>query len=690
MDKSLYLTQVKPAEEDKISVLPLDREKLRREMKVRLFQDDETRKKTLQYLSQLHTDADSSRDDKDWDIRHKQFNAMIAWRSDGQANTNMSIEQATIRNKMADELAQQPIINFIPTEPDDVYKTQMLKEIWDFVWTEADTDKELYELFLCKNIFGTGIWFEGLHKEIFTRYNPKIGNDGEIIGEPVVSVKTILRGVALDIRDVWIDPVYDIDLASYCFIRQTDVSEDALLNLKNDPNFDKDEIDAMLAQQNPRPHNEWGDHGGYTFTTRQERLDNVSKKYVLYHFFHKEKGIYIVVDETFTYILREGANPYPHGQLPISILVDHKRYREMYGRGECELLESTKYERNVVRNQIISYVRESNTMNFAVGSGVSFQKSEMLSGVMRMWNFKGNLTEAQFLKPQPMDNGLWNLDSMLQADATWITGIDNNSLVGDPSKTAFQARLQEQTKLKGIFMSLRLADFFYVRMARQRLANIQFFLPTTTGKTILGAKMKSTNQNRTIALPDKSMKPFLKYDTKAKQMVEAAYTFDKAPGETAFLELKPQMIQSGHDVEVVTPTTTPILRELNKYELETIFQTLIQLAATPDGAALLKDFDFKKYFRDLVREKGFDPDDYIKDQGQEDKTKQMRAEAMAGVPLPPKVPQQPGADPMQTMMRSVLSGGIAQPGQAPGSPGAPAKPAAAAPARQSLLPANAQ
>lgn len=632
-EKSLYQAQTKKASKADVKLVEKPEDKMKR-MQVWLTEPDSTREEELGFLANRFSEMDDSRPDDQWDLRIQQYNAALNWREDGLANVNLPIEFATIRNKIADLQSSKTVVDFIPQEKDDIYKRDLYKDLWDFVWLEGDTEKELTKLWYSALIFGTGWWFEGLHKETFTKYEPSIDENGKITGKPTTITKSWLKGKALDIRDVWCDPVPDIEEAQDCFIRETEVSEEMLKGLLEDPNYDHEEVERMLYTSAKR-----GDHSGqravYTFQTKEELEDTTQEKYYLLHYYNREKGLYYVTDDNFSFILRKGVNPYPHGQLPISILIDSPNYQELYGKGECELLENTKYERNTIRNQIIDYARESNTLNFAVGENVAFEDSELLSGVMRVWNFQGNLGNTQFLKPPSQDSGLFNIDSLLRDDATWITGIDNNSLAGSPSKTAFEARLQEQAKLKGIMVTMRQYDYFLTRMGRQRLANIQFFLPYTTGKKIIGpGKMNKGTNYRTIPFTDKEAKPVR--GLQGKKVVDKSVRLTEKEGETAFLELTPKIIKSNLDITVKTPTTTPILRELDRHDMQDIFNTLLQMAQTEHGMKLLEKFDFEAYYKDVITQKGFDPNKYMQGASEDEEKRKVRAKMLQNIPMAPK------------------------------------------------------
>jgi len=287
-----------------------------------------------------------------------------------------------------------------------------------------------------------------------------------------------------------------------------------------------------------------------------------------------------------------------------------------------------------VRNQMLDHARESNTLDLIVGPEVSFEDSEMLSGVMRVWNATGDITNKQFLQKPTQNSGLMNQEELLRQDATWVTGVDVNALAGVETKTAFEARLQEQNKLKGIMTTMRQFDYFMTRVARQRLANIQFFLPQTTGKRLCGEKMsdKKPKKYRTIPVQDKEIVDRMGVEN--GKLKKKSLTFKDRDGYVDFLEISPKLIQSNMDITVSTPTTTPILRELNKYDLQEVFMTLIQLGQTEQGMELMKDFEIRNYFEDLIEQKGFDPGRYLTGTTDEEEKAEARKEVMKRIPMP--------------------------------------------------------
>lgn len=630
-EKSLYTLQTKKSDKEIVLDDSKKRESLRKGMKVYMF-NTKSQDETLSFLSSRHRIMHDARPHDDWDLRLAQRNSDLVIRADGQANVNLPIEKASIRNKKADIQSQKITVQMLPQEAADLEKRQFYSILWDFVWIEGDTDQNLDVLLDNCLTYGTAPWFEGLKKQIRTQYIPEMDENGLITGQAKITTMSWIGGYAPDPRDVWVDPVPNIADIGDCFVREKDMSYDAVDNLRNDPNFDAEAIDAFLQYSSPTI----GGTQAVTdevFQTREETKSYSNEKYTIMHYYNEEKGVYIVTDNEFRYILREGVIPFAHGQIPISMLRDHVRPQELYGEGEPKLLENTKYERNTVRNQMIDSARASNMRTLAVGENVTFQNSEMISSVMRVMNFAGNLKEAQWLNPAPQDNSLNNLDSLLRDDATWITGTDNNALAGNPTKTAFEAKLQEITKMKGVNEFMRGYDYFLTRMGRQRLANIQQFLPLTTGKRIIGEE--KIGKYRTIAIDNKEITP-IRGISKDGKVEDRSFSFADKEGETAFLELSPKMIRSNMDILIKTPTTSPVLREIDNQDMTDLWKTLLELAQTPEGAALVKDFDIKAYYRDLMTEKGLQADKYIKNT--EPKASGMQ-EILSELPLPPKVQQ---------------------------------------------------
>jgi len=584
---------------------------------------------TLSWLQSRWLEMDGARDDLNWELRMEQEDAKIQWNEDGTANVNLPIERSQSRLKEADETAQKPVIKFVPTERDDVDKVELTEEIFDFVWKEADTDEELAKLRQCKRIFGTGIWKEFVKTERIKHWQlNKKNKDGKITGEHKEVERSWLAGKMIDLRGFWIDAVHNQDDAVDCFEVEVDISEDQLRALKGDPNY-KNIEEAINSQP---LDNEVRNR--VFFTTEEERKQVVMKnpKYSIWNYYNKDKGVYIQAVNLKT-IIREGVNPCPTGGLPYVILVDEPKYMSLYGRGLHEQLETAKYELNVISNQVIDLIRESSTNTLLMGSETSIDDNQIINGVGRILSMDGE--NFQWSTPPQSDKGLLNLRSTLQQDATMITGIDAYSVQGDLARTLGQEEIREVNRLKSLAVTINAYNYFLVRMARLRLAYIQFYLSKTTGRKIVG-----NTKLRTIPIRDKKIKT-VKGVTPEGEVEERGITFEEKDGFVDFLELQPDQIMSNIDVEVETPITSTSLKQLKRLKHQEIFNGVVQLMQVrPDVAERLDKF-IDMSLEELIELAGSNPDKFFEKESDAKEQEDVRGKVLDDLPLPPKPSVQP-------------------------------------------------
>ena len=591
---------------------------------------DKTDDETLGWLYDRLSEMDSGRDDKNWELRHEQEDAKIYWNEDGTANVNLPLERSQARLKEADETAQKSIITFKPTEPDDVDKVEVTEEIWDFAWTEANTEEELSKARKCKRIFGTAVWKEYLATDRIMHWQlEKEKNTGKLKGTHKLVERSWLQGEMIDIRNFWIDPVHNQDDAVDCFEAEVDISKEELESLKKDPNYKN--IDKALDIQ--PLDNEWRKREFFTNEEKRTAVPLNNPKYTLYHYYNKNKGVYIV-SVNLKVIIREGVNPCPTGGLPYVILTDEPKYMSLYGRGLHEQLETAKYEMNVTTNQIIDLIRESSTNTLLLGENAGVEDAQIVNGVGRILNISGS-DNFQWSTPPQSDKGLFNLRQLLQTDATMTTGIDAYSVMGDTAKTLGQEEIREVNRLKAFAESIRAYNYFLVRMARLRLAFIKFYLPVTTGKKITG------NQKwRKIPIENKKIKAIKKLN-KNGELEEKGLKFEDKEGYTDFLEATPDVIMSNLDVTVETPITSSTLKTIRKLRLQEIFDSVIKFAQI-DPTVIEKYGKFiESSLENLVELAGGDVKDFFAEADVESEKSDLRQKLLGDLPLPPKAQRQP-------------------------------------------------
>lgn len=598
---------------------------------VKLFPGKEDTE-TLSWLQTRWTDMDSAREDGSWGLRWDQDRSKTTFNLDGTANVNLPLERSTRRLKKADEEAIKPSFDFIPTEKSDIDKVSLTKVVFDFAWGEAEVPFYLSQGRDIKHIFGTVFMNVFLKQEIENKFLLS-GQDkeGNPIGTKNLVKKNWIATRAVDPRNFWHDNVHNWEDATDCFERREDIDEETLKSLKSNPAYKN--IDEAL-----KSHEEGQENArGKPFFTENERTQKNSqqerKKFTIWRYTNKIKGVYIESVD-FNVLIRESVNPNPDGSLGYEPWVDEDKPLSVTGIGIPEQVESQKYQANELVNQILDLVRATSTNYLIVGKDTAVEENETDSGILKVLNVDGG--NFQFATPPQSDKGLINILNSIMEQATWITGVDVRSIVGDAARTLGQEQIREVNRLKSISNSIRNFEYFLRRYAKLLLSYIQYYLPSTTGRKILGAEGKP----RTINLIDTKIENITrpnKEDGKAEIIGKKAV---KKQGEFDFLELTSDMINSNLDIQVETPFTTPVLREIEKVNRQEARKKIIENAQI--DPKLLEKIDLTAVVKDDLEDVGVDASKYFNEEEDSIRKQQdLRQSVMENIPLPPQPSEQP-------------------------------------------------
>jgi hypothetical protein len=585
---------------------------------------------TIGWLQERLEEMNSMRPDEDWELRYDQDRASVTWNEDGTANVNVPIERSTRRLKKADEEAGRPQVKFVPVESDDVKKIEVINPVWDFVWNEANTDEELSRARDMKHIFGTVWWKEYVKEDIRTSYEfVDVNDDGKLKATAKESKVSWIEGKPIDIRDIWVDPVRRFDDAVDIFERERDVGRDVLENLKNDPNYKNIEealkVSSAEQQETFRTPEEKG--------VSQRSVGGESDKFDLYHYVNQRKGIYIV-SVNMEVIIREGVNPCPSGDLGYVPWVDEANYESIYGLGIPEQLETFKYEINYTSNQLMDVIRQTSSNYIALFNEASIDSSELVSGVGTILNIDADPGNFQWQSPPPTDKGLGNVISFLENQVVQATGIDPKATVGQTADTLGQEEIKEINRLKSISNSIKQFNYFMVRMARLRLAYIQTYLPFTTGRKIVGEQTF-----RKIVLKDKEISPRKVSDGEGGLKEEGIKVEDRK-GQFAVLELEPDTLKGNLDVLVETPSTSMIMKQIEKLQLDELTKLVIETASV--NPEILQKIKLDDILKEKMSKINLDPDNFFDTSSDELKESQdVRQSVLEDLPLPFKPDTQP-------------------------------------------------
>ena len=574
---------------------------------------DEDEKYVSRWIVDRQSKMDMARPDEDWEDFKNQFEAVVELNDDGTSDVNLPLEFALIEDKLSEEFATSPKCKIIALGKDDIKKVEAVDRVWEFVWLEANTTYELMRAYLTKNIFGSCPWFEGIEVREKTIYEPAQA-DGEPEEYKEKTIKnTKILGRKVDIRNFWLDDrATSIENAEDCIEEETitygEVKE-KYFNKKIYKNIDRIK---PITSETPKP---------FTYAEEDSKVMSDESQVKLWHYWNKRKCKYIIVANEKT-VIRDKPNPYAHNELPYSMLIDHLNDESVYGRGECSILRSGKSEQNTFRNAIIDQTKFSTTPPIMMGAGITFEDDEPIFEAGAMWEFTGDIGQVKQLEVAPPGNAAFNINGMFNDDHVAFTGIDIRALLAAPAETATKTAIKTETRLKRINLGLKLSDFFLQRMARQRLANIMQFFPKKTAIDLNGKK------------------GFRQIPVKGKRAIAEGkdLKFEESDGNDVF-EARPEYIRGNFDIEVVTGSTLPISKELEKRSNIDLVNSIAAIASIDPET--LKQIDMKSLWEDLFRGFNKDPEELMAGESmpqeeQLENVKQAAQKMMEDLPLPPE------------------------------------------------------
>ena len=516
--------------------------------------------------------------DQHWNTYQKQYEAPVVLNEDRSASINRPIEFVVIENKEAELGTNDPVIKFEPTTEADVEKIKPNQIVWDYIWGKDKTSQKL-KLFHRPQVFkfGYSAWFEGLIIDNRIISDPSSADEDGVITYQKKLKKTIeIGGRATDIRNFF----WDDRTAVFCdetedCIEIEELSLDAY-RLKYGNNKLYKGVNSVVPRNKIKSEE--------FVTEEEEGVEETDDILQVIHYWNKLKDQYLVVTDFV--VNRHTPIPFAHKELPYSVQLDH-----VDGRGECEILQSTKSEMNTFREIIQDQSKMSSSPAILAGKNFNFDGIEPMFDNGIIWNFTGDLGEMQQFKVSPPDAAAFSYLDILEEDIVFDTGIDPRSLFSSEAKTAFQAGLQEQSKNKRLNVSGQLQDYFYERAFNQRLSNIQQFFPVKLVRTLMDMDKKG---NAVVKEGDKTF-PSIGVEDKAITREKGNLKVKEAKGEFSTFEVRPEDIRSHLHIRVVTNSTRPLLKELAKDNAIKMIESIVQMAQL--DPSILQDIDLRKVLK---------------------------------------------------------------------------------------------
>jgi len=296
-------------------------------------------------------------------------------------------------------------------------------------------------------------------------------------------------------------------------------------------------------------------------------LTDISNKVL--HYYNKNEDIYWIMINN--HLIYEGANPFPHKQLPYFVSVLDISDKHAYGEGwVITKLRFAKPYINDLLNITLKQVKNSNTPPILMGEWVDFIKEQPKYGVWKMWKFSGDMNQLKEMKVSSPDGSMFNVIEILTNMTTQMIGIDPRQLYSNERLTRFQVWIIEQNKNKRLWIYGKQIDYWFAIMLNLRLKNIHYYIDIITIEEIVDPNLKGKQKpkKKNILLKDRNAVKRVWSDW--KEFTD----YEILPGAYTEFEMDGEAIRWTFVIKVITESTRPILKELAKEDIKLVIELL--------------------------------------------------------------------------------------------------------------------
>ncbi len=590
-----------------------------------IYNPTDEQRKTLSYVYndrflQMKDSPDRQEAERNWDRWEKQWEGyripqsergQDEWMSNHVVPMTISVVETALSEMIRQNI--RPLI--LPWGAEDAPKAKVMEHIWEFIWSISNGDVTMYGIMKDFLMYGTAIGQEYYLKDRRMIKESKF----DLKGKETTKEKEIfdyddcmLEQVKL--QDFYVDEYargFSGPYAARDCIRRYIMGIDDFHAMYDDSSWDQFG-NAKLVK-------EGGDIDYYEFFKPPTGFANNKRVEVLHYWSIKPQDRFVIVANDV--VIRDGANPYKHKQLPFARAVDIKRPHRFYGKGEPELLESVQNEADTLRRMVIDRNHLDIDKMFFVSNRLGLSDEDLIArphGMIPTDDVNGAKAVEYGDIPRSVEMSLGHLSD----DSIISTGINPRAQALPQAGTATEAAILKESTVRRLEMKLwLLKKEFMPRIGMLRTSNVIQFYSQPRLEDIVGevgtaqykqacADLESrgllytddkSGENKRISyrsIPIKGKK--LNFDTKGQLQEQ------KAKGFT-FFEAKPDYFvpqRGGYWFKFDAGPNLDVSKPLMQQKALELFDRFAQVAMNVPGS-----YDIVKLGDDVLIEFGKNPDD---------------------------------------------------------------------------------
>lgn len=626
-------------------VAQLPTQEPKKESKIRsTYNPEDEEKKTIDFVYTRKREMESSEmrknSERQWDKSEKQWEAMRDDRKpdDWQSNHYVPLTQSNIETALSEFIDQTPHPYMFPRGEEDVPKTSVINNLYNFTREIAEQDIAEYDIFKDALTFGTGIGQEYYWQEKRIVQEIEMGKGGKekTVEHEVIDYDDAYLEV-VKLQDFYVDEFARSFRGSYAArdcIRRYVMNIDDFKVMFSGPNWD--------PLENAKHVRAGGDVDFYEHYSPPKGIDTSKQVEVLWYWARKPKDWLIIVANDV--LIKKGPNPYRHKQLPFCRAVAVKRVHSFYGKGIAEILESTQDETNTIRRMTIDRSHLDIDKMFMVSSRLTLDDSDLIArphGLIPVDDVNGAKAVEYGDVPRSVEMTLQHLED----DAVISTGINPRAQALPQAGTATEAAILKESTLKRLRLILwLLKKEFLIPHAKLRIANIiQFYSQPKLEKIIGDVKTQAFKQEvaqlkskgllvtqgddmykksyRSIRLENKKLEP----DVKGRIREVASDGFSFFTAEPKYFV---PTCSTGYDVKFTAGADLEISKPLMRTQMLELSDRVMNVALNVPNS-----YDPVKVMDEVIRTYDRDPNSLkveIPEESEEDQRLQMVME-LAGM-----------------------------------------------------------
>lgn len=515
------------------------------------------------------------------------------------ADVNLPVEFSHVQHSMAEVMDSPPNVIFVPKNKAGRDKVSIAQAVWEFAWDKADTQRQMFWLYLSIFVHGAGVWFEGYKRVTRSKFS-KIGlnaEDMKRLGMPENLLDRAKFPEAFDESELTEDVVVEYDDVYGESVPLKEFYFDECAKTFWEPTHSKDARDCIRQRFYAVSafHQAWSKYDRHSDVedtainsdqyknseeARREVTDN--RKIEVLEYWNRETQSYIIVVNRALILNGTYGEKmlFEHGRLPFVVCPCFPVEGSPYGLGLVALLRGLRTQEDLVVNIGLDQGKNTIQPPLLKSSNMEVMDEEWYAGMGYILNINGSIEDIKEMPVGQLSNNFFTLLDRMENYEVLATGQDVRSLIKS-EPTAFQQANKKEISLKRLKVILQfinweaLAQMVYIRYSNIRQIYSLPDFEEITGEDVDGdGNTGAVASGRTIRVENKQVVEKLHPDT-GERMGRGLVDID---GFTDFFNLEEDELED-YDIRIdFQLNTSKELKKLRFQEAINVLPMILQVA----------------------------------------------------------------------------------------------------------------